>query len=254
MTINGYSSLSYALSSYGTRTQSSSSGTTQPDQSGSAPQGVGSRFKDSLLAIASANLNQTDPALAKKLDSFNSQIQGLEQSGASNDAIGQALKSDFDSLSGSEKSEVKSAIGPPPGSRGQGSDPISQLEQSDPALAKKLEDFKSTVDQLRQSGASDDTIKQTMKQQMDSLSDTDKSEMKQVFGRGRPQGPPPPPPTSDSTSSSSTSNSTSGSSSSTGSSSDSQNAAVNALLKKLLASYSGAQFGAQSGSSLLLAA
>ncbi len=59
----------------------------------------------------------------------------------------------------------------------------SKLKEIDSSLADKMEKFHAEIENLEDSGASQKTIQATMKENMDSLSDTEKSELEQVFGR-----------------------------------------------------------------------
>lgn len=198
MTISGFGSYGH-LSISGTSSSAAASGFAQFASAGKSSNSSDSTvqssqqspFSDSVRQAAEAKLKSVDPQLAQKMEDFNKQVDQMVQSGASKEDIGKAMKANMDSLSSTEKSELQSVFGAPPqggpaGASGGGTDPISALQQTDPTLAKKLEDFKSQIDQLKQSGASDDTIAATMKKNMDSLSDTEKSEMQTAFASSRP--------------------------------------------------------------------
>ncbi|HVT12938.1 MAG TPA: hypothetical protein VHE55_11790 [Fimbriimonadaceae bacterium] len=199
MTISGFGSYGH-LSLYGTSANAAASGFAQlatasgasSDSSNSTIQSSQqSLFGGSAREAAEAKLKSIDPQLAQKMDDLHSQIDQMVQSGASQEDIGKAMEANMDSLSDTEKSELQSVFGAPPqggpgGADATGTDPLASLQQTDPTLAKKLEDFKSQVDQLRQSGASDDTIAATMKKNMDSLSDSEKSEMQSALAASRP--------------------------------------------------------------------
>ncbi len=188
MTISGFGNYGQ-LSLYGTGGSAAASGFAQFSSASDSTVQTSqqSPFADSSRATAEAKLKSIDPTLAQKMDDFHKQIDQMMQSGASPEDIGKAMKANMDSLSDTEKSELQSVFGAPQGGPSySGTDPLASLSQTDPALAKKLEDFKSQIDQLKQSGASDDTIAQTMKSNMDSLSDTEKSELQSAFASSRP--------------------------------------------------------------------
>lgn len=196
MTINRYASSAYlsTLSSSMPSTaaqaltdSSAANGTAAATKS--PMRGVG-RPDDGAREAAKAKLQATDPALAKKMEDFHKQIDSMREGGASKEDIQKTMKSNMDSLSDTEKTELSSIFGKPPTDRSQGSDPLSKLKESDPTLAKKLEDLQTQMDSLKKSGASDDAVQSAMKSVLESLSDTEKSEVADAFSASKP--PPPP--------------------------------------------------------------
>jgi len=138
------------------------------------------------MEAAKAKLKQIDPQLAEKMEQFHQKMDDLVESGASQDTIQQTMKSQMDSLSDQEKSELDSVFGKPGAEgggevhlmrRGDGGGLAADLASTDPALSEKLKGFQDAIKQLKDSGASEDTIRQTMKSQMDSLSDDEQSEI-----------------------------------------------------------------------------
>jgi|SRR5579862_8996459 len=55
-------------------------------------------------------LQQTDPALAQKLQAFQSQIEGLESSGASQSTIAKTAKNEISSLTSQQQTELQQAV------------------------------------------------------------------------------------------------------------------------------------------------
>lgn len=199
MTISGTSSYYYTSSLYGSSNSStaatafaqlSSSQSTQAASMPPPPPGGGQDME-----AAKAKLQQIDPDLAKKMEDFHDQIDQMKESGASQDEIQQTMKSNMDSLSDTEKSELESVFGKPgqgpQGMKGPGGgfqqDLISQLKQTDSALAEKLQGFQDQIQQLKDSGASEDDIQSAMKSNMDSLSDDEKSELQSAMQTVRSQ-------------------------------------------------------------------
>lgn len=70
--------------------------------------------QDDPMTQAIDNLQSTDPALATKLGSLQTQVESMKKSGASDTDIQKTIKSTMDGLSDTEKSELQSAMPTPP--------------------------------------------------------------------------------------------------------------------------------------------
>ena len=93
---------------YGPVTTAVNYGLGRPDQgAGVAKAGQGQGG----MAVALAKIQQSDPALAAKLQGFDKQIEDMKANGASKEAIGQTMKANFASLSSREKTEMKAVMG-----------------------------------------------------------------------------------------------------------------------------------------------
>jgi len=256
MTINGISayssdlfatSKSSAVSGYLQSASSSDSGIAGT-QSTSQSKGAGRppRMDESAQKAALAKLQETDPALANKMEEFHQKIDQMREDGASREDIQSAMKTNMDSLSETEKSELKSVFGRPPsggpqgargpggpggpgGARGPGgpggppptdeevSDVISLLQETDTDLATTLQGFQDAIDELEESGASDEEIQATRKQQMESLTDTQRDTLMEAFDSVRSES--------------------AGSSDSSSSSSNSDSSSAKAIYQQALSSY-----------------
>lgn len=190
MTINGLSSYSSSLAAVAKNSVSSgfsqlTSELRQATTSGSSKAQRPPRPNEAALA----KLQETDPALAQKMEEFHQKIDQMKQDGASEEDVRSAMKSNMDSLSDTEKSELKSIFGNPP-SKGLGGMPpggpppidsqdlISKLKDSNPDLATKLESLKDT---------STEDSESKWKELLSSLTDTEKSDLKQAMDETRPK-------------------------------------------------------------------
>jgi len=214
MTISGYSSYSSSLYSTGSAAASgfaqfaSKSGSANSSSSGvqgSAPPPP-LRMDDSAREAAMAKLQEIDPDLAKKMEEFQQKIEDMRESGASREEVHDAMKSNMDSLSDTEKSELQSVFGKPPaggrGPGGPGGPPpgggpggpdrasiLSSLKESNPELAEKLEGFEEAIESLKENGASPEEVGAKWKQQIESLSDEEEADLKAAFEAARPTPP-----------------------------------------------------------------
>lgn len=208
------------------------------------------------MQAALDKLSTTDPTLAKKLESFQEQMEQLKDSGASADTIESTMKSNMDSLSDTEKSELESIFGGQEsgGTDGPGAPPnieqdlVNQLGTTDSTLANKIKGFQDDVNKLKSSGASQDTINQTISSDISSLSDSEKTEVQNaltaLFKEHAPANRPNDSTTSTSTSSASTTTSTAG---------DTQSSASTLAYMQMVAAYLHAQTS-QTDNSLAYAA
>lgn len=191
MTINGLSSYSASLAAVAKKTASDGfSQLTNVFQQGTqASESSKTQRPPKPNEAALTKLQETDPALAQKMEEFHQKIDQMKQDGASEEDVRSAMKTNMDSLSDTEKSELKSIFGNPP-PKGPGGPPpvgpppidsqdlISKLKDSNPDLATKLESLKET---------STEDSESKWKELLSSLSDTEKSDLKQAMDETRPQ-------------------------------------------------------------------
>jgi hypothetical protein len=202
MTIQGLSSSYYNTGLYGSSSSSSAASaflqlaTSSTSSDSSSTSSVSQKRmppppSQADMEAAKQKLEEVDPDLAAKMESFNDQMKELKDSGASRETIAATMKENMESLSDTEKSELESVFGAQ-GSGGQGgpggpggpgapaemmSDLISQLGTTDSTLAKKLQGFEDQIQELKDSGASEEDIMAAAKTNMDSLTKTEKSEI-----------------------------------------------------------------------------
>jgi hypothetical protein len=193
MTINGLSSYSSSLTAM---TQSAGSGRSQITSDTSEGISINRSMKASRPPkpneAALAKLQETDPSLAQKMEEFHQKIDQMKQDGASEDDVRSMMKENMDSLSDTEKSELKSIFGnppsggpPPPNSQ----DLLTSLKQSNPDLATKLEGFQKSIDSLKSSDATSEDIDLKWKELLSSLTETEKTDLKKAMDETRPKPP-----------------------------------------------------------------
>jgi len=147
------------------------------------------------------SLSESDSELAFKLQSLKDTISDMKQNGESEEAIHETIKGVFDSLSDDEKDAIKGAAvqappmqgpppGPPPSSKASKSEEdesidglISTLRTTNSSLADKLQELQGNLEQLKESGADDETVQSAIASDLASLTDAEKTELlSAVFG------------------------------------------------------------------------
>lgn len=154
-----------------------------------------SQTKDPLDELISS-LSSSNPDLAEKLQSLQDQVTEMRENGESEESIQQTVKDTFDSLSENEQSSIQNAIGqqkgpqgPPPGPPPGGppssetdsedsiTDLISSLQTTNSSLAEKLQGFEDQINELKDSGADEETVQNAIASNLSSLSETEKTDL-----------------------------------------------------------------------------